>query len=640
MTSIMKRVRVARSNVIWQAVCTTTGLCWGLQLATPVLATPPFSPLANRYLAQNIPGVNRFQTLVAADELYQKGQTQAAETLYRQVKPPFPPAEKRRLPITEAAQLPADGQVYWRTAQEGMGQNLAGKIFVALYRLTENYPEFIEGHLLLAKACREQPQLCSTYAREGQPKTALEILEKATDLYADEPSLLKAKIKLLQEEEQFLDASIVARQFAVIYLDDPEAPAFQQLAEENLKRHQSKLNGQLRTQGILTGILGLVDAFRKADWRTGVSGWQTLIMMGQGESQFGKAMAEKLVANYRQQDKLVEDPQVLNYVKGIAGRLTQLMGRDFEYEFYVINDSSINAFALPGGKVFVNIGAIANANSEAELAGLLSHEIAHSVLSHGFQSVASGNFLQNLSQVIPLPNILHEMVGKQFSREQEQQADILGTRVLSKAGYAADGLRNLMATLNARSGGKEQTTWRSTHPAPADRVQYLEDLIQRNGYNRYAYEGVKSHRGVQTILSGGTPDTAPPPADKPTTSKPTPPVQRGTVPLAGEQTRDRVAVQLQSAQINSARDVVITFTINNASDKKFGFVPLYAEVLTDNGKKLTARFSFDTALVSPGEQVSGQVRISGYAWTAEGSQNLNLVIKESTGGGRLFRVGF
>jgi len=57
---------------------------------------------------------------------------------------------------------------------------------------------------------------------------------------------------------------------------------------------------------------------------------------------------------------------------------------DFEYEFYVVLDDDLNAFALPGGKVFVNAGAITHTKSEAELAGLLAHELSHAVLSHGF----------------------------------------------------------------------------------------------------------------------------------------------------------------------------------------------------------------------------------------------------------------
>src|SRR5207253_1551067 len=95
--------------------------------------------------------VSRFQTLAQADELYQKGEIAAAETLYRKVKPPFPPAEKKRTAIYEVEQLPGDAQVYWRNANEGLQQNLDTKIFLPLQLLINNYPEFLKGHLLLAE---------------------------------------------------------------------------------------------------------------------------------------------------------------------------------------------------------------------------------------------------------------------------------------------------------------------------------------------------------------------------------------------------------------------------------------------------------------------------------------------------------
>jgi predicted Zn-dependent protease len=71
--------------------------------------------------------------------------------------------------------------------------------------------------------------------------------------------------------------------------------------------------------------------------------------------------------------------------------------------------------------------------------------------------------------------------------------------VLSASGYAADGLRNFMATLNKKDEDRV-TTLTSTHPAPVERVRYLENLIEKNGYNRYAYEGVKKHQEIQNRI--------------------------------------------------------------------------------------------------------------------------------------------
>lgn len=622
-------------------------------------------------IAQSDSAVNRFQTLAQADDLYKQGQKQAAENLYRKVKPDFPASEQQRPAIYDANKLPGDAQAYLRIAKEGIQQNnVDTRVFLPLQNLTLNYPEFVEGHILLAKACEQNSKACKENAKKGQPNNSVEVLEKATEIYPDDPDLLKAKVSALQKKEDYLEAAIAARQFVAIYPDYEEAPEFTKLADDNMKRYHSKLRGKLQTEGILGAVIGVVSGVVKNDLNSGISGLDTLLMLADGESKFGKTMADKLLKQYRDQDKLVEDPKVLNYVKGIAGRITPLMGRKFDYEFYVIKDDSINAFALPGGKVFINTGAILATNSEAELAGLLSHEISHSVLSHGFQGVTQSSLFSNIKKVVPVPDMLRQFAEAQYSQEQERQADILGTRVLSKAGYAADGLRNLMVTLNKQSK-QQSTSWNSSHPAPIERVNYLENLIQRNNYNRYAFEGVKTHLNMQKTLQGipiaddtPTPTTAnalqenqntqpvkkpsnkkkpgsqKPTQNNPTQNKPVVALKLGDIALNSSQLRDDVEVRIDGAKLETARNFTVKFTIENRSNTPFIFVPLYGEVIDAKGKKLTARFYTSDSRMAPGAKMTGEARVYGYAWKSEASQNLTLVIKESSSGSRLFRVGF
>ncbi|MEL7004070.1 MAG: M48 family metalloprotease, partial [Bacteroidota bacterium] len=144
---------------------------------------------------------------------------------------------------------------------------------------------------------------------------------------------------------------------------------------------------------------------------------------------------------------------------------------------------------------FINTGAILAANSEAELAGLLAHELAHTVLSHGYKQLANNALLNAANNTLPLGD-LAGLASLGISREHERQSDILATRAVAGFGYAADGLRNLFVTLNEQSGSGP-AEYLSTHPAPPTRISYLEALIQQNGYNRYAYEGVESHARIQ-----------------------------------------------------------------------------------------------------------------------------------------------
>ena len=138
------------------------------------------------------------------------------------------------------------------------------------------------------------------------------------------------------------------------------------------------------------------------------------------------------------------------------------------------------------------------------MAGLMAHEISHAVLSHGFQMVTNGNLINSIASIIPVGQvggIAAGLISSSYSRSMERQADILGTQLLSAAGYAADGLHNLMVTLQEEAGDRGGIQWFASHPAPAERVDYLKQIVESGGYNRYAYEGVETHLEMQQHVS-------------------------------------------------------------------------------------------------------------------------------------------
>ena len=223
--------------------------------------------------------------------------------------------------------------------------------------------------------------------------------------------------------------------------------------------------------------------------------------MLRGESAVGEAS----VGQIKKQVPLLKDEAVTNYIDRIGKKIANASGREeFDYQFHVVMDDTLNAFALPGGKIFVNAGAIMKTDSEAELAGLLAHEVSHSALSHGFQLVTKGNLTANVISYVPyVGNTASSLIVLNYSRGMEKQADVFGTRILVNAGYAADGVRNLMAQLHEShqdEDNPEPPAWLSSHPNTEQRIAYMERLIVDNNLNRYAYEGVDRHQEIKQLV--------------------------------------------------------------------------------------------------------------------------------------------
>lgn len=430
------------------------------------------------------------EKLAVADRLYLAGEKAAAEKLYREVKEPF--AEHieaqiyRSKPVYEPTELPITAQVYWQKAKEGLDKNLETQTFISLQLLVKEYPEFIPAHIQLAKILKT----------DEKTELALEVLHQAAGLYPHEPELIKATIIALADDEKWLEASLYAQQFALMNPQHSQFNEFNELGETYRKKFQSQLKSRLRRNTIANVITGALGVALTGNPFAAMNAVQTTAMMLQGESRIGKS-----IANYTTKRlAMVEDEEIIEYVNDMGQKLAQMTGRnEFEYNFYIVNDENLNAFALPGGQIFVNLGAIFKTNSEAELAGLLAHELAHTVLSHGFKLMSEGNLTNSVVQYIPYAGgTVSNLIVLNYSRKMERQADVLGTQILASAGYAADGLRNLMVTLNEGKEDLGVLAWLSTHPETQERVHYLEELIVNNGYNRYAYEGVVYHAKIRS----------------------------------------------------------------------------------------------------------------------------------------------
>ncbi len=448
---------------------------------------PPAEPTEEPKLSR------RQQWLITADEYYLAGAYPEAENIYRQAKNDLwltDALPTRPEPIFDAADLSPGGAVYWREANQGLALGLAHRTRVPLQLLTETYPEFIPGQVQYARYLMDQ----------GELEEANWALDQALLLYPSQPDLLKIRVEVQMALEQWIEASITARQFTILNPDHGDYIAMAALAEGNLDRFRAEMNAQITQNfigNLITGTAGFVLTGGLFGPFTAVN---SAIVLMQGEDAIGERVAEQV----KDQLPLLRDTDVEGYINAIGQDLATLSGRDeFDYDFYVLDDEALNAFALPGGKIFINSGAIMKTHSEAELAGLVAHEISHAVLSHGFQMATNSNLLSSLASFIPIPQLANVAAGLAitgYSRQMERQADVLGTQLLATAGYAADGLHNLMVILAAEVGDRNGIQWFSTHPAPDERVAYLQQIVEAGGYNRYAYEGVASHLAIQTKI--------------------------------------------------------------------------------------------------------------------------------------------
>ena len=311
-----------------------------------------------------------FSTLAEADRLYGQGDRAGAEQLYRQCKQPFAQQDLATYfptAISDPEQLRPAGRVYWREVQKRLERGQADRALVPLNLLIAESPEFSPAYAALARA----------FESDGRSEEAVEALEKAATLFPYDADIAEARVTSLRIARKPLEASMAARLFAIVNPDSPQKELFMTMAEADLDTFKSELKTEYLSAGIggaiINILLGKGDTFSKA-----IDSVAFASLLIKGEAATGSQLAAATLATATDNNTLIDDPVVLEYVNTIGQDLARQMGRDeFDYEFHVIKDEAINAFALPGGKVFINTGAILAAQSEADLAGLIGHEVAH-----------------------------------------------------------------------------------------------------------------------------------------------------------------------------------------------------------------------------------------------------------------------
>ncbi len=211
----------------------------------------------------------------------------------------------------------------------------------------------------------------------------------------------------------------------------------------------------------------------------------------QQDVQLGQAAAAEVSKKYRP----VRDAELSAYIGNIGQKLSkqpQADGASFPYSFTLVQENSINAFALPGGPTFVHSGLILAADNEAQLAGVLAHEISHVALRHGTHQATKSMGLQLalglFGATVGGDTLLGQLaqagvafgansVLLKYSRDAEKQADLLGAQIMAGAGYNPLEMARFFEKLEAE-GGARGPQFLSDHPNPGKRVAYVQEELR------------------------------------------------------------------------------------------------------------------------------------------------------------------
>jgi beta-barrel assembly-enhancing protease len=229
-------------------------------------------------------------------------------------------------------------------------------------------------------------------------------------------------------------------------------------------------------------------------------------------------LGRQAAVEVEQQMPLLNDGQVQSYVESVGRRLAssipaQFQHPQFQYYFKVVNARDINAFALPGGPMYVNRGMIEAARTEGEMAGVMAHEISHVALRHGTAQATKGQKVGLLAGIAGIAGTIlgGPQIGQlaqapfavyflKYSREYETEADILGAQILAQAGYDPRDLANMFQTIE-RQGGGRSGGWFSSHPSPSDRYARINREAQMLRVNQ-SYADNRDFARIRERLRG------------------------------------------------------------------------------------------------------------------------------------------
>jgi predicted Zn-dependent protease len=212
------------------------------------------------------------------------------------------------------------------------------------------------------------------------------------------------------------------------------------------------------------------------------------------EIKLGMASAPQMIQQY---GGLHPDQRAQQVVDQVGQRLVNnsiAQSSDYRFEFHLLSDPrTVNAFALPGGQVFITAALFSRLETEDQLAGVLGHEVGHVIHRHGAERMAKMELTQGLTGAAVIASgdystaqaaqMIGNLVNMKYGRDQELESDDWGVRIMIEAGYDPRRLIDVMDILEQASGPNRAPEFQSTHPSPDNRREQIEQSIRKYSKN-------------------------------------------------------------------------------------------------------------------------------------------------------------
>jgi predicted Zn-dependent protease len=241
---------------------------------------------------------------------------------------------------------------------------------------------------------------------------------------------------------------------------------------------------------VVIALMAIVTYFSSTSENPLTGEKQRVAMSPEQEIALGYKSAPQMAA---QMGGLSQNERARALVKQVGERLVArsiAAKSPYKFSFHVLADpKTVNAFALPGGPIFITEGLLRLLKSAAELAGVLGHEIGHVIARHSSERLAKQQLTQGLLGALvvgsgdyttaQIGQMVGGMINMKYGREDELESDALGIRIMAEGGYDPRAMIRVMEVLAKASGGSRQPEFFSTHPAPENRAERIKEAIAK-----------------------------------------------------------------------------------------------------------------------------------------------------------------